>query len=607
MTKTADATTEIVYLKIDELEPHPKNPHGVLKKDDPATLDLKAKIEATGQKVPCLVRPHGKGYQLVLGHRRTFVQELLGKTEVPCLVEDLTDEQADVLVVQENDSHEPPNPFLEAEVVAGLLARPGWTLDSVAAQLGRGKRWVALRSNLKNLSAKIRKLYESGKLVDWPITWVEEIARLAPEAQDELAADKKGYRGGITWIQSREDLDDLLADRFKLLGAAPWDLEDAELVPAAGPCTTCPKNSLRSPGLFDDDLDAKDVKKATCRDAACFKKKLDTHTIQKVDELKAKHAGAILVKGEGLFGRELPESIEKDAIDRWTVDDVKKTAPGAVPAIVLSDKGCTVKYVKPKREDGLGARARKAASKAKKEAGKADDPKAKRAASKELIGKRRRAFVVDQVREKVEKLASVPVEVVPGLAAAYAVSGVDDGIYQQASTKKRRSTYDEVTGSPERFAKEVWPRIRRHVADTLKRYRPQNLDQEHEAATWVAGLVGIDVKAIVDKAVEKIPDPKWWGEDSAEKKLEKIGLLSSKKTPAHFMAEAATPGVCRGCGCTHDKACPQGCSWVELPDENGVKKKVAGRFLARGLCSSCAGDQPRGKKTKKGAKVASSK
>lgn len=35
------------------------------------------------------------------------------------------------------------------------------------------------------------------------------------------------------------------------------------------------------------------------------------------------------------------------------------------------------------------------------------------------------------------------------------------------------------------------------------------------------------------------------------------------------------PGVCRSCGCTDERACPGGCSWVE-----------------EDLCSACAGPAP---------------
>lgn len=38
---------------------------------------------------------------------------------------------------------------------------------------------------------------------------------------------------------------------------------------------------------------------------------------------------------------------------------------------------------------------------------------------------------------------------------------------------------------------------------------------------------------------------------------------------------------CRVCGCTDDRACPEGCRWVE-PD----------------LCSSCIGKDPRKKETR---------
>ena len=78
----------VVALSPTALTPHPQNPRPRLTEAEVA--ELRASIEAHGQRQPCLVRPIGENglrkYEVVIGHRRAFVGKLLGR-DVPCLVE----------------------------------------------------------------------------------------------------------------------------------------------------------------------------------------------------------------------------------------------------------------------------------------------------------------------------------------------------------------------------------------------------------------------------------------------------------------------------------------------------------------------------------------
>ena len=49
---------------------------------------------------PALVRPKPEGgYEMVAGHRRKFASELAGKTDMPCIVRNLTDDEATIIMV----------------------------------------------------------------------------------------------------------------------------------------------------------------------------------------------------------------------------------------------------------------------------------------------------------------------------------------------------------------------------------------------------------------------------------------------------------------------------------------------------------------------------
>ena len=66
-------------------------------------LELAASIREKGVVNPALVRPKPEGgYEMVAGHRRKFASELAGKTDMPCIVRNLTDDEATIIMVDSN-------------------------------------------------------------------------------------------------------------------------------------------------------------------------------------------------------------------------------------------------------------------------------------------------------------------------------------------------------------------------------------------------------------------------------------------------------------------------------------------------------------------------
>lgn len=56
-----------------------------------------------GVLVPALVREKQEGgYEMIAGHRRKMASELTGKKEIPCIVRNLTDDEAVLIMVDSN-------------------------------------------------------------------------------------------------------------------------------------------------------------------------------------------------------------------------------------------------------------------------------------------------------------------------------------------------------------------------------------------------------------------------------------------------------------------------------------------------------------------------
>ena len=92
---------QVVYIKLSELHPFKNHPFQVRDDDE-----MRAMVESAKDKGitnPAVVRPReGGGYEMVSGHRRMKASELAGFADMPCIVRNLTDEQAITQMVEDN-------------------------------------------------------------------------------------------------------------------------------------------------------------------------------------------------------------------------------------------------------------------------------------------------------------------------------------------------------------------------------------------------------------------------------------------------------------------------------------------------------------------------
>ena len=95
----------IVLIATSELYTFPNHPYGV--RDDPAMLNTVSSIQQSGVLVPAIVRPReGGGYELISGHRRKAACERLGIPALPCIVRNLSDDEAIIQLVNANAQRE---------------------------------------------------------------------------------------------------------------------------------------------------------------------------------------------------------------------------------------------------------------------------------------------------------------------------------------------------------------------------------------------------------------------------------------------------------------------------------------------------------------------
>ena len=138
----AEAQLEkVVTLNPADISDFPNHPFKV--KQDEAMAEMVDSVRQYGVLVPALVRPKADGgYEMVAGHRRKCAATLAGITEMPCIVRNLTDDEATIIMVDSNLQRET---ILPSEKAFAYKMK----LEAMKRQAGRPKNSAPLEPNLK--------------------------------------------------------------------------------------------------------------------------------------------------------------------------------------------------------------------------------------------------------------------------------------------------------------------------------------------------------------------------------------------------------------------------------------------------------------------------
>ena len=188
-------------IPLEEISDFPNHPFKV--KMDESMADMAESVKQYGVLVPALVRekPEG-GYEMIAGHRRKMASELAEKKEIPCIVRNLTDDEAIIIMVDSNLQREQILPSEKAFAYKMKLAamnRQGQRTDLTSVPLGQklgktSRELLAEKSpdsntqiqryiRLTELITPILDMVDSGKIAIRPAV---ELSYLPKEQQTVL-------------------------------------------------------------------------------------------------------------------------------------------------------------------------------------------------------------------------------------------------------------------------------------------------------------------------------------------------------------------------------------------------------------------------------------
>jgi ParB family chromosome partitioning protein len=150
-------------IAIDLIDPNPYQTRRKIREE--ALKELADSIRATGVVQPVVLRQGQNGrYQLVAGERRWMASKMAGKTTVPAVVRQISNEQAMEITIIENLQREDLNPVEQARAFERLSREFGLTQEQIATRTGKDRASIANFIRLLKLPTTLLEALEADEL-----------------------------------------------------------------------------------------------------------------------------------------------------------------------------------------------------------------------------------------------------------------------------------------------------------------------------------------------------------------------------------------------------------------------------------------------------------
>jgi ParB family chromosome partitioning protein len=149
-------------LPIDKIEPNPEQPRVEIGD----LTELTGSIKEKGVLEPLLVKPMRETgtWMIIAGERRWRASNLAGLKEVPCIELDIDEKEIAEIALIENLQRKDLNVWEEADGLAALGSRFGYTHDEIAKKIGKSRTTVTEAMAIAGLPGDIRRKCLDAKL-----------------------------------------------------------------------------------------------------------------------------------------------------------------------------------------------------------------------------------------------------------------------------------------------------------------------------------------------------------------------------------------------------------------------------------------------------------
>lgn len=534
-------------LALDKIRESKTNPRKTFNAQ--ALEDLAKSVKEKGIIVPPLVRPVDDHFEIVAGARRFRAARKAGLEEIPVLVRELTDEQALEAQVIENLQRADVHPLEEGEGYDALLKTGKYDVEGLATKVGKSLSYIYQRLKLAELIDPAKKAFVEEKITAGHAIMIARLQEKdQKEALDACFSDEWRHGSNGPVLVSTRSLAGWIADNIHLdLHSAPFKKDDAELVPAAGACTKCPKRTGNCPQLFDDI-----AKKDTCTDRECFQSKQLAFVNKTKADLEGTGKEVEFVSRD--WDEKRKEVLKRDewqpaAANKGKCEDTKigiqvgREEFGKVIQI-CANKNC--RNHRERSSSGYDGKPSRTAEEEKKHQAEL---------LKQRITARQKEALYKAIVGATRKIGRAELELL-GVTGQGLPYGIDI-----PELEKIEGNYGEPKLAKATDVELAQYLVAIALSSELSIHRPsKNLSA-------AAKRLELDQKGIEAAAAE--------AERQATAHKDRIRKW---RASAKSKKQAFEEPTCSGCGCTEATACPSGCSWTKLNKKTNV-----------GVCSACEG------------------
>jgi ParB family chromosome partitioning protein len=181
---------------IDRIRPSQLNPPSKLRYEDLA--GLQGTLTSFGVLQEPLLRRQGEFYEIVLGHRRIEAAKRAGVKAVHARVMELSDADALILSIIENEQRQDWSPLEKAKAYAKLRELTGWSLRRIAKFVGKDVSQVSRHIDILELSNPVKELLTRDKtFTEGHLRWIGKL-----QQHDQIEAAKQVAQENLTCRQT---------------------------------------------------------------------------------------------------------------------------------------------------------------------------------------------------------------------------------------------------------------------------------------------------------------------------------------------------------------------------------------------------------------------
>ncbi len=192
-------------IAVTQIYPNPEQPRS----DFGDLTELTESIREKGVLEPLLVKPKPDGrFMIIAGERRWRSSQLAGLTEIPCIELDIDDNSVAEIALIENLQRKDLTVWEEADGLASLGERFGYTHDQIAQKISKSRTTVTELLAIAGLPNEVRTKCKQAKITSK--TTLLEIARQFDESAmfdylERFGAGKITKRKPVTAAQKKDN------------------------------------------------------------------------------------------------------------------------------------------------------------------------------------------------------------------------------------------------------------------------------------------------------------------------------------------------------------------------------------------------------------------